>query len=555
MSPTQETQLTDKRRSRPPLRRARVSRNFFVLLSAGLVALPILMVLGVALGWGHSQEGAGATLEHLVSTVLGRYLLNTLALVLISVGVAGVLGVGLGWLMAGYRFRFHGTFDWVLVLPLAMPSYVMAYAYTDALESFGLIQIWFRQLTGWQTGSYAFPNFRSLWGAGLFIGLALYPYVFLLARRAFSERSASLEDSARALGVSPSRVWWRVVWPMARPAVAAGLVLVMMETLADFGVSSYFGVDTLTVAIYKAWQSMGDRLAGARLALLLLIVSGLLIVFERKLRGRMQFFTRSPKPANPRWLGGLRAALVLIVCAAVPFFAFGFPVLLLLVKWFQEAGALDPRMLHWLWNSFYLSLVAALATVGLALVAVYALRLHPRRSMQIAVSFANAGYALPGLVIAVGLLIALASIDAGIAAILGVSGLLLGSSVGVVYAYLVRFYAVAYQTLDAGLKQVSPVLDQAARSLGRRPSEVLREVHFPLMRRSLLTALLLVMVDSLKELPATLILRPFNTDTLAVVVYQFASDERLADAALPSLAIVAVGLLPVLLMTRLSRAN
>jgi iron(III) transport system permease protein len=553
MSLAQEKQLTDRRRYDNPSHGLRIPGKFFVLLSAGLVALPIIMLLAVALGWGNASGSAGANLEHLVTTVLGRYLLNTLVLVLISVSVAGVLGVGLGWLMAGYRFRFHSTFDWLLVLPLAMPAYVMAYAYTDALESFGLLQVLVRNLTGWQQGEYHFLNFRSLWGAGLFIGLALYPYVFLLARRSFAERSASLEDSARALGLSPYRVWWRVVWPMARPAVAAGLVLVMMETLADFGVSSYFGVDTMTVAIYKAWQSMGDRLTGARLALLLLVASGLLIALERKLRGRMQFFTRSPKPASPRWLGGVKALLALAVCSGVPFFAFGLPVLLLLIKWFQEGVAFDFRMLHWLWNSFYLSLLAAFSTVGLALVAVYALRLNARRSMLVAISFANAGYALPGLVIAVGLLIALAYIDAGIATVLGVSGLLLGSSVGVVYAYMVRFYAVAFQTLDAGLKQVSPVLDQAARSLGRRPSEVLKEVHFPLMRRSLLTALLLVMVDCLKELPATLILRPFNTDTLAVVVYQFASDERLADAALPSLAIVAVGLLPVLLMTRLSR--
>ncbi len=553
MSLKLEKQVIDSRSIESPSRGLRVPGKFFVLLSAALVALPIMMVVAVALGWGNDHGLGGATLEHLVTTVLGRYLLNTLGLALMSVSVAGVLGVGLGWLMAGYRFRFHGTFDWLLVLPLAMPAYVMAYAYTDALESFGLLQVALRDLTGWSLGDYRFPNFRSLWGAGLFIGLALYPYVFLLARRAFAERSASLEDSARALGLSPYRVWWRVVWPMARPAVAAGLVLVLMETLADFGVSSYFGVDTMTVAIYKAWQSMGDRLTGARLALLLLSASGLLIALERKLRGRMQFFTRSPKPASPRWLGGPQALMALVVCAAVPFFAFGLPVLLLLIKWFQEGGAFDFRLLHWLWNSFYLSLLAAFATVALALVAVYALRLGARRSMVVAISFANAGYALPGLVIAVGLLIALAYIDAGIATVLGVSGVLLGSSVGVIYAYMVRFYAVAFQTLDAGLKQVSPVLDQAARSLGRRPWEVLKEVHFPLMRRSLLTALLLVMVDSLKELPASLILRPFNTDTLAVVVYQFASDERLADATLPSLAIVAVGLLPVLLMTRLSR--
>jgi iron(III) transport system permease protein len=533
----------------------RIPGKFFVLFSALLVALPILMLIAVACGWGVDRAQGGATLEHLVATVLGRYLLSTLGLMLISVSVAGVVGVGLGWLMAGYRFRYHAIFDWVLILPLAMPAYVMAYAYTDALESYGVLQVWFRSITGVSQSQANFPNFRSIWGAGLFIGLALYPYVFLLARRAFAERSASLEDSARALGLSPGRVWWRVVWPMARPSIAAGLVLVMMETLADFGVSSYFGVDTLTVAIYKAWQGMGDRLAGARLALLLLLGSSLLIVFERKLRGRMQFFTRSPKAASPRWLSGKQAVLALLLCFVVPFAAFGVPVLLLVTKWLQEGSVLDPRMLHWLWNSFFLSMLAALLTVALALAAVYALRLTTYRSMKIAIGLANAGYALPGLVIAVGLLIALAYLDAGVALVLGTSGLILGSSVGVVYAYMVRFYAVAFQTLDAGLKQISPVLDQAARSLGRRPSGVLREVHFPLMRRSLLTALLLVMVDSLKELPATLILRPFNTDTLAVVVYQFASDERLADAALPSLAIVAVGLLPVLLMTRLSRIS
>ena len=467
--------------------------------------------------------------------------------------MAGALGVALGWLMADYRFRGHGLLEWVLVLPLAMPAYVMAYAYTDALESFGLLQVLLRRWTGWEAGSYWFPNLRSLWGAGVFIGLSLYPYVYLQARRAFAERSASLEESARALGLSRSRVWWQVIWPLARPAVAAGLVLVMMETLADFGVSAYFGVDTLTVAIYKAWQNMGDRQAGARLALLLLSGAGMLIVLERMLRGRMQFFARTAKPAIPRYLRGARALLAGLVAALVPVLAFGLPVLLMLIKWHEEGAGLDPRMAGWLWHSFYLASWAALATVSLALVAVYALRLESGRLLRWSVSLANAGYALPGLVIAVGLLLALSRLDAGLASVIGTSGLLLGSSFGVVYAYVVRFYAVAFQTLEAGLKQISPVLDQAARSLGRRPIQVLREVHFPLMRRSLLTALLLVAVDSLKELPATLILRPFNTDTLAVVVYQFAGDERLADAALPSLAIVAIGLLPVLLMMRMTQ--
>jgi iron(III) transport system permease protein len=526
-----------------------------------LVALPVLFLLALALGWtglGRATVqvvSTSSSLGHLWDTVLGLYLLNTVGLLFMTVTVAGVLGVGMGWLMAGYRFRFHAAFDWILVLPLAMPAYVMAYAYTDALDSYGLVQQSLRAWTGWQHGQYSFPNVRSLWGAGLFIGLALYPYVFLLARRAFAERSASLEESARALGLSPLRVWWKVIWPMARPAVAAGLVLVMMETLADFGVTSYFGVDTLTVAIYKAWQNMGDRLTGARLAVMLLLASGILVFIERKLRGRMQFFSRNPKIAQPRWLAGGRACVAIFACVAVPLLAFGLPVVFLILKWVKDDAGFDARLFLWLWHSFHLSMVAAIITVTLTLGAAYALRLYPRRPLHVAVGLANAGYALPGLVIAVGLLAALSTLDNGLAWIFGSNGLLLGSSAGVIYAYMVRFYSVSFQTLEAGLKQISPVLDQAARSLGRKPVEVLREVHFPIMRRSLLTALLLVMVDSLKELPATLILRPFNTDTLAVVVYQFASDERLADAALPSLMIVAIGLLPVLLMTKMTRTT
>ncbi len=519
------------------------------LLLALATAAPIVALALIALG-GDTNPAVDSGIAHLVQTVLPRYALTTFALALVVLTTALLVGVSSAWLVAAYEFPGRGWLAWALVLPLAMPAFVMAYAYTDFFDTSGPFQGWLRGVTGWRIGEYWFPDIRSIPGAGLFLGLALYPYVYLLARAAFAERSPSLAEAARSLGLGRRALWWRVAWPVARPAVVAGCALVLMETLADFGVVTYFAVDTFTAGIYRAWQGLGDRTGAARLALVLLVLVGGLIWIERRQRGRMQFFSRAHRVAPRERLAGGAALRATAVCLAPILLGFALPAALLIRAWLGEGGQLDARLAGWLANTATLALLGAAATLPAALLAAYAARLGPGRSTRAAIAMANSGYALPGIVLGVGLLVVVGAIDRGLGQTLFGRALLGGTVFAVVYSYLVRFFAVAFQGLDSGLKRISPAMDQSARSLGRTPIGVLRDVHWPLLRRSVATAGLLVMIDCLKELPATLVLRPFDFDTLAVIAYQFASDERLAQAAAPSLLIVALGLAPVLLLTR-----
>ncbi len=508
-----------------------------------MTAAPIVVLLWIAV----SPEGGWETLAHLALTVLPSTLLSSVALSAIVLAVVLLVGVGCGWLVAAYEFPGRRVLAWALVLPLAMPAFVMAYAYTDFLDTSGPLQTWLRSWTGWQVREYWFPDIRSLPGAGLFLGLALYPYVYMLARGAFAERSPSLGEAARSLGLGPRAAWWRVTWPVARPAVAAGCALVLMETLADFGTVTYFGVDTLTAGIYRSWQGMGDRIAAARLSFVLLALVGVLVLVERRQRARMRFYARAVKPA-PRvrltgW-GAWRASLLAGVPVLLGFVA---PALLLLRAWTAASAPLDERLAGWIGNSLLVAALASALIVPVALVIAYAARLARSRLVSVAVTLACGGYALPGIVIGIGLMVWIGAIDRAL-------GMLFigGTVAAVIYAYGVRFFSIAYQGLEAALSRISPSMDQSARSLGLGPLEVLREVHWPLLKPSLAASALLVFVDCLKELPATLVLRPFNFDTLAVSAYHFAADERLAEAALPSLLIVAAGLLPVLLLSRMA---
>jgi iron(III) transport system permease protein len=345
-------------------------------------------------------------------------------------------------------------------------------------------------------------------------------------------------------------VWLRVTWPVARPAVVAGVTLVMMETLADFGTVSFFAVDTFSAGIYRAWQGLGDRIAAARLSMALLVAVLLLVWLERRQRGRMAFHARSSRPAQPRRLTGLPAFAAFVACLTPVAFGFILPSLLLLRAWQAEGGALDARVFAWAGNTAILSTLAVALVVPLALGLAYAVRSVAARWMSTLVAVAGSGYAVPGIVLGVGLLSVIGAVDR-LAALGSAGGLLLGgTAVAVVYAYCVRFFAVAQHGLDASLKRISPSMDASARTLGAGQMEVLRRVHWPLLRPSVATAALLVFVDCLKELPATLVLRPFNFDTLAVVAYNFAADERLGEAALPALVIVLVGLLPVTILAR-----
>ncbi len=521
------------------------ARTLAALASIGamMTAAPILVLFVLAL----SPSGGWDTLAHLAVTVLPGTVANSVALCAIVLAVVLLAGVGTGWLVAAYDFPGRGVFAWALVLPLAMPAFVMAYAYTDFLDFSGPLQSAIRAFTGLGPGQYWFPDLRSLPGAGLFLGLALYPYVYMLARMAFAERSPSLAEAARSMGLRARSAWWRVTWPVARPAVAAGCALVLMETLADFGTVSYFGVDTLTAGIYRSWQGLGDKIAAARLSFVLLALVGFLVLLERRQRTRMRFYTRATNPAPRLRLRGARAARATMLCTVPLAFGFVVPALMLARAWWGSGAVLDSRLLDWVANSIVLALLAAALILPVALVIAYAARLVKGRFITFAVTLACAGYALPGVVIGVGLIVWIGTIDRMLGAM--VFG---GTVAAVVYAYGVRFFSIGFQGMEAALARISPSMDQSARSLGLSPMGVLRDVHWPLLRPSIAVAGLLVFVDCLKELPATLVLRPFDFDTLAVSAFHFASDERLGEAALPALLIVFAGLVPVLMLSRVA---
>ena len=522
--------------------------------AAALILLPILAVVATVFG------PAGETWAHLARTTLGHYVANT---ALLMAGVAaGVLSIGVlsAWLVTAYRFPGHGILQWALVLPLAMPAYVMAYAYTDWLQFTGPVQGLLRAATGWQAREYWFPEIRSIPGAAAILALALYPYVYLLARTAFLDVSRSVLEAARLAGLSAWGGFWRVALPIARPAIAAGAALALMEALADFGTVSYFALEVFTTGIFKAWMSMGDSVAAGQLSVCLLAFVALVLVIERASRGRAAYASALGKRAPPQALSGAPAALACAACAVPVLLGFLLPAgLLLQLAWSDPAARLGPRLLALIGNSFALAGIAATAGVLIATAMAYAARLSRGRMTNL-VGWANRaaalGYAIPGAVIAVGVLVPLGRLDnwlaGGIESAFGVKpGLLLtGTIVALVYAYLVRFLAVALQTMEAGLAKVTPRMDDAARSLGATPAGMLARVHAPLLASSLAGAALLLFVDVMKELPATFALRPFNFDTLAIEAYNLARDERLSEAAVPSLVLVALGLAPLLYVSK-----
>jgi iron(III) transport system permease protein len=497
--------------------------------------------------------------QHLAQTVLPEYAANTLWL-LIGVG-AGVVAVGVatGWLTAMHEFPGRRAFEWALILPLAMPAYVIAFVYTDLLQFVGPVQSWVRGLTGWSKGDYWFPDVRSLGGAIVMFVFVLYPYVYLLARGAFLERSATLLEAGRTLGLGSTAVFFGVALPLARPAVVAGTALALMETIADFGAVSYFGLPTLTTGIYQAWFSMGERVVAAQLSAILLGFVVLVLLLERLSRGRKRFHETSQHTRAPsrQRLRGLPAAAATTLCA-IPFTAgFLLPAALLLRMAVGEGDAqFGARFVQLAANSVTLAALTSALLVVLALFMAYNARLHPGLLSVNLNRVAGLGYAVPGLVIAVGTLIPLAwldnTLDAWMRASFGIStGLLLtGGVFALVLAYVVRFFSIGLQTVDASLEKVRPSMEDAARSLGSGPVESLVRIHVPIMARGLATAALLIFVEVMKELPATLVMRPFNFDTLATQVYTLAHDERLAEASTAALAIVAVGVIPLIAISR-----
>lgn len=520
------------------------------LLIAVLVALPIL---GVLSNLFVVDDAEAQTFTHLWQTVLPEYIFNSITIALIVTLLTAVIGIGCAWLVAVFDFPGRKVFEWALILPLAMPAYVVAYAYTDFLQFTGPIQSGLRELFGWQgRNSYWFPEIRSVSGAGVLFAFILYPYVYLIVRNAFLERSPRMWDAARTLGAGPWRAFMQVSLPMARPAAAAGIALALMETLADYGAVSYFGVQTLTTGIYKSWYIFSDRTAAAQIAGVLLLTVMLLMFLEQKSRGRARYYAVGARSVvQPRAVLGGRHALGAVMFCAVPVLIGFIAPLLILVHLLLEAETvvISARYLDWLRNTVLLGGVTAVIAVVVCVVIAYAARTTGGTVQRICNRIVGMGYAIPGAVIAVGILIPIARIDQW-SSEHGVALVLSGSVIALIYAYLVRFLAVSLQSVQAGLLKITPSMDASARSLGHGLGSMLMRVHAPLLWRSVLTAGLLVFVDVVKELPATLTIRPFNFDTLAVITHQLASDERLGEAALPAFTIVLIAVVPVMVLAR-----
>ena len=522
------------------------------LIIAALVALPVLAVVSRVF------VPTDGVWQHLVETVLAEYVLNTIRLIAAVGAGTLVIGVGTAWLVTMCRFPGSRILEWALLLPMAVPAYVMAYVYTDLLQFVGPIQTALREAFHWTRHDYWFPDVRTLEGAAAMMTLVLYPYVYLLSRAAFLEQSVCVLEVSHTLGRGPWRSFFTVALPLARPGIVAGLALVLMEVLADFGTVQYFAVNTFVTGIYRTWFAMGQPVAAGQLAAALMGFVLVLILMERWSRRQARYhhtttrYRRLPKHRLTGW----RAAAALAACGLPLLLGFVLPAGLL-VRMALVAGdaAFGPVFLTLAANSFTLAAAAAVLAVGLALVLAYGQRLHPTPLLKGAVRVAAMGYAIPGSVIAVGVLIPFARIDNAVDSFLrhsfGVSsGLLLSGTVAaVLFAYLVRFLAVSFNTIEASLGKIRPTMDFASRVLGQTAGRTLVRVHAPIMWGSLLTAGLLVFVDVMKELPATMIVRPFNFDTLAVRVYTLASDERLAEASTAALAIVAVGIVPVILLS------
>ena len=533
----------------------RLSRLLLLLVFAALL-LPVLMVLGAWLQW---DDRSAEVLQAMAQTVLPDYAVSSLILCLgVLVGVV-CLGTVCAVAVTLFEFRGRRVLEWALLLPLAMPAYVVAYAYTDFLQFSGPAQTWLRQQWGWQ--GRVLPEIRSLWGAACVLALTLYPYVYVLARSALAERATHLMEAARLLGAPLSRRIRAVALPLARPAIAAGAALALMETLADYGVTSYFGVQTLTTGIYKAWLVMEDRIAAAQLSTVLLLVVVAVLVAERHAQSRMRFASNRAadraREAQPVRLHGGAQLLAQGVCVVPVLLGFVVPVVLLLHALGSSGDAVDwpwRRFIEWTWNSFRLGLLTALLAVVAASWLAFEARRQPRGPVPWAVQGVGLGYAVPGAVIVVGLLLPVGWVQ-GRWPDWGVGYWVTATLLGLLWAYLVRFVAVALQSVQSGYARIPNSLDESARMLGTTWFGLWRTVHWPLMRRPIVAAVLLVLVDVMKELPATLVLRPFNTDTLAVMAYQLARDERLGEAALPSLALVLVGLIPVMLLSRALRRS
>jgi iron(III) transport system permease protein len=519
-----------------------------------LIAVPLVSVVAIALG------PADGIWEHLLATVLPVYVSNTLWLML-GVGIGTItIGTSTAWLVTMYRFPGRRVLSWALLLPLAVPSYILAFVITDQLEYAGAVQGSLRAVFGWTSArDYWFPEIRSLGGAIVVMSLVLYPYVYLLARAAFLEQCFALFEVSRSLGRGPFASFVTVAIPMARPAIAVGVSLALMETLNDFGTIDFFAVATLTGGIFDVWLNMNSTAGAAQLAVVLVTFALVLVALERVSRRSRRYHSTSTRvQALPDYRLARGWGIASTVWCLLPVaLGFGLPAVVL-CNYAAEfyAVTLEADYFRYVWNSVRLATWAAAVAAGLGILLAYGARLAPRRTIRGLAEFATVGYAVPGAVLAVGILVPLGHVDNALDELsrslfdapLGL--LISGTATGLVVGYVVRFLALSYRTVDASLARITPSMDGAARTLGCGAGAALRRVHLPLVRPSVITAALLVFVDTMKELPLTLILLPFDFDTLATFVYQYASDELLEESALGALTIVAAGVIPVLLMSQ-----
>ncbi len=524
------------------------------LLIAAIVLAPIGSIFWIAL------TPTENIWPHLMATVLPRYLGTTLVLMLGVAALSAAMGTGAAWLVSQYRFPGRNWLSWALLFPLAIPAYVGAYALVDFLDYAGPLQTALRNTFGWTSArDYWFPQARSLPGAILVLSFALYPYVYLLARAAWREQSGATYEVARALGCGPWGMFLRVGLPLARPAIAAGVALALMETVADYGTVYHFGVQTLTTGVFSTWLNAGNAGGAAQISGVILLLILLLVGLERAGRGGARFHqtSRALRPVQRQQILGARRWLATALCL-LPF-AGGFvlPVAVMLAHAMQAPdGWLAPGLVEALRNTLVVGGLAALATVGAALYLVYALRLAGSAMVRWLLPLTLIGYAAPGAVLALGLLVPLAAVDHRLAdAVLSLTGwdpglMITGTAFALGLAYMVRFFGIAQGAVDAAFGRVSPSLPMAARSLGRTAGGTLGAVYLPLMKSSVVTSLLVVFVDCVKELPATLLLRPFNYNTLSTRVFELASLERLSEAAPAALLVMAVGMIAVVIVAR-----
>ena len=528
--------------------------NFLTVGIALLISIPVFTILASIF------IPAGEIWSHLVSTVLPDYVKNSLILMFgVGAGVF-ILGVGTAWIVTMCKFPGQKIFDWALILPMAVPAYLMAYTYTDVFAFTGPVQSLLRDLFGWGIGDYWFPNIRSIEGAVIMMSFVFYPYVYLLSRTAFLEQSTSLLEASRSLGCTPWQSFYKIALPLARPSIAAGMALALMETLNDFGTVDYFGVQTFTTGIYRTWFGLGEQAAAAQLSGFLLLFVLILILLERWSRSRISYKQGGAgryKNLNTYKLSGVKAWASTLFCSLPLLIGFIIPVVILTEMMISNfEAAVNARFFQYALNTLLVGSVAGAMALLIAILMAYGIRLNPTLITKTSTRIASMGYAIPGSVIAVGILIPFGwfdnTLDAWMRDTFGIStGLILsGTIVALIFAYIVRFLAVAFTTVEASLSKVTPNMDEAAEGLGYRFRTILAKVHIPMISGSMFAALMLVFVDVIKELPATLIVRPFNFDTLAVQVYRLASDERLAESSGAALAIVLVGIIPVMILSR-----